>query len=407
MFESLKRAIDEIFGSVIRPVKDWILRRSWGVRFACLIVIGAAAFAWWKPDAVTGAAQRASLYWRSWRASPGSIPLSDGAQKSLALAIMRLAPSVEADLNAGSDQASPVTPWSASQSVVALGATGRPIPNRARFLAYVDSTRFARDCFCWTELDEQPRVEVVSYVSGWIRTALAEVRQPLTTAEVDYLLKHQNSGGWWPMFPESGAAQYPSTYATAWVTLGLSKHRSAGLIPAERRAAVDEAIRRSAMWLMRSREGARWTAHPGVPDSDTPEALSGFTLHVLHQIGSLDLTDVDRAWLDSLPKTGLEPTSLDKHYMVLPYGGRRSAIDHVVEVRLPWILLATADAYASGTAAHRARTLSWLERVLRDPAVRNADTQGFDWVRAEVLIGMAETGKRAGCKACARAATGL
>jgi hypothetical protein len=46
VFESLKKAIDEIFGSVIRPIKEWILRQSWGVRTVCLIVIAAAAFAW-------------------------------------------------------------------------------------------------------------------------------------------------------------------------------------------------------------------------------------------------------------------------------------------------------------------------------------------------------------------------
>ena len=44
MFESLKKAIDEIFGSVIRPIKEWILRQSWGVRVVCLIVIAVAAF---------------------------------------------------------------------------------------------------------------------------------------------------------------------------------------------------------------------------------------------------------------------------------------------------------------------------------------------------------------------------
>ena len=400
MFESLKKAIDEIFGSVIRPIKEWILRQSWGVRVVCLIVIALAAFAWWKPQAVTGFYQQGNFYWRSWRSGSDKVPLSRPAQQSLALALNRLAPSVEADLNAGADQASPITPWSAAQSVVALRAVGRPIPNRQGFLDYVYRTRFAPDCFCWTELEEQPKAEVVAYVSGWVMTAFAEIGQPLSDAEVDYVLRRQNSAGWWPMFPESGAAQYPSTYATGWLTLGLSKHRAAGLIPADRRAAVDGAIRRSAMWLMRSRDGARWKAHPGAPDTDTPEALSGFALHVLHQVGSLDLTDVDRAWLDSLPSAGLEPNSLDKHYMVLPYGGRRSAIDHVVEIRLPWILLGTADAYASGTAAQKARTLNWIEKVLRDPTVRSADTQGFDWVRAELLLGMAETSKRADCKAC-------
>lgn len=405
MFESLKKAIDEIFGSVIRPIKEWILRQSWGVRVVCLIVIALAAFAWWKPQTVGGFYQQGTFYWRSWRSGSDKVPLSGPAQRSLALAIERVAPSVEADLDTRGSQTSPLTPWSASQLVLALRSAGRDIADKPGYVTFVNHGRFSPDCFCWTELEEQPKSEVVGYVGAWVMAAFADIGQPLTTADLDYLLNQQNAGGWWPMFPESGAAAYSSSYTTAWMTLGLHKQRVAGLIPAERRAAVDRAIFRASIWLMRSRRGARWTAHQGAPNSDTPEALSGFVLHVLHQVGAADLADLDRAWLDSLPTHDLEPTSLEKHYMVLPYG-RRSQIDHIVEIRLPWILLGTADAYASGTAAQKARALNWIEQVLRDPSVRSADTQGFDWVRAELLLGLTETSKRADCPACQTNASG-
>jgi hypothetical protein len=398
MFESLKRAIDEIFGSVIRPVKDWVLRRSWGVRVLCLIVIGLAAFSYWKPETVVGLSQQASLYWRSWRSHSDKIPLSGSAQQSLALALKRLSPSVEADLSANFPD-SPLTPWSASQSVLALRAAGRPLPDKDAYVAFVNAGRFAPDCFCWTELEEQPRSEVAGYISGWVMAAFAGIGVPLGVADYDYMLGRQNAAGWWPMFPESGASQYASTYTTAWIALGLHQQRSAGLVPADRRPAVDRAIFRAAAWLMHARHGARWKAHPNAPMSDTPETLSGFVLHVLHQVGSLDLTDVDRAWLDALPHQHLKPSDLDKHYTVLQ-SGHRSKIDHIVEIRLPWILLGTADAYASGTAAQKARTLSWIEAVLRDPEVRGADTEGVEWVRAEVLIGIAEASKRAECGPC-------
>jgi len=405
MFESLKRAIDEIFGSVIRPVKDWILRQSWGVRALFLIVLGAAAFAWWRPEDVVGVSQRASYYWRSWRGHSDKIPLSAGAQDSLALALKRIAPSVESDLSTDLSQ-SPMTPWSAAQSALALRAAGRPVPDPAAFVDFVNRGRVSPDCFCWTEQVDQPKPETIGFAGGWIMAVFAELRVPLSAAEYDYVLHQQDSAGWWPMFPESGAAQYPSTYTTAWLALGLSRQRAAGLVPADRRAAVDRAIARAATWLMRSRHGARWTQHPTVAGSDTPETLSGFVLHVLHQVGRLDLTDVDRAWLDSLPSDNLKPVSLDKHYTVLQYG-HRTAIDHIVDIRLPWILLGTADAYRSGTAAQKARTLSWMEKVLRDPDVRGADTEGVEWVRAEVLIGLAETARRVDCKDCENAGTGL
>ena len=275
--------------------------------------------------------------------------------------------------------------------------------DKPAYLAFVNAGRFAPDCFCWTELVDEPRSEVTAFVGGWVLAAFAEIGEPVSAADLDYVLQRQNSAGWWAMFPESGASQYQSTYTTAWLAFGLHKQRVAGLIPADRRAAVDRAISRATMWLMRVRMGARWRAHPNAPETDVPEALSGFVLHVLHQASALDLTDVDRAWLDSLPQKDLEPTSLDKHYNVLQYG-HRSAIDHIVDIRLPWILLATADAYANGTAQQKARTLNWIEQILRSPEVRGADTEGTDWVRAEVLLGIAETSKLVECKDCQTAA---
>ena len=408
MFESLKKAIDEIFGSVIRPIKEWVLRQSWGVRVLCLIILSAAAFSWWKPQTVAGFYQQGNFYWRSWRSDTKQVPLSRSAQSALALALDRLAGGVEADLDVERDDPSaPITPWSAAQSVVALRAVGKPVGDSNAFVTFANQGRFAPDCFCWTERADESRSEIVSFIGGWVMAAFADIGQPLTAADYDYLLHQQNGAGWWPMFPESGAAKYPSTYATGWIVLGLHKQRTAGLVPAEQRADVDRAIRRATMWLLRSRDGARWQAHPGAPDTESPETLSGFTLHVLHQLGASDLADVDRAWLDSLPTQDLEPISRDDHYMVLPYSRRGSNIDRISEVRLPWILAATADAYASGTTGQKARTLTWIEARLLDPKVRNADTKGFDWVRAELLIGLAETGKLADCKACQTAGRGV
>jgi hypothetical protein len=152
---------------------------------------------------------------------------------------------------------------------------------------------------------------------------------------------------------------------------------------------------------MRSRNASRWRAHPSLPATTEPEVLSAFILHVLHETGVKDLGDVDRSWLETLPRTNLSPNSLDTHYVVLQ-SGHHSKIDHFAEVRFPWILLATADAYANGTPAEKARALSWFKAVLDNPEVRRADTEGVEWVRAEVLIGMAQAGERFGCSECRR-----
>jgi hypothetical protein len=179
------------------------------------------------------------------------MPLSGGAQQSLALAIHRVAPSVEADLDTLGNANSQLTPWSTSHLVLALRSAGLDIADKRGFLAFVEKGRFAPDCFCWTELEEQPKSEVIGYVGGWVMAAYADIGQSLTPADLDYLVNQQNGDGWWPMFPESGAAGYPSTYTTGWLVLGLHKQRAAGLVPADRRPAVDRAIRRATVWLMR------------------------------------------------------------------------------------------------------------------------------------------------------------
>lgn len=398
MFDALKRAYTEIIESVLQPLKGWILRRSWFVRFLFVIAVALAGLAYWKPQTAAGIVDRATYSVRS-LSSRDDFPLSGRAEQSLALAVRRLSPSVEADLSTDLNE-SQMTPWSASQSVLALRSAGQPVPDAAAYVAFVNSHRHDPDCFCWAELPDEPRTMVVSFVGGWVMAAFAGIDAPIAPADYDYVLQRQSPAGWWPMFSESEASQFASTYSTAWILLGLHRQREAGLVPPERRPAVDRSMRRAQAWLMRSREGARWKAHPTAPSPEEPETLSGLVLYVLHEVGSRDdLKDVDRAWLDAVPKQELTPSSLQKHYTILP-AGHRQMIDHFVEIRLPWILLATAAAYPSGSPPEKARTLTWLEQVLRNPEVRGADTEGVEWVRAEVLLGLAETARKTGCTNC-------
>ncbi len=296
MLDAFKRAYGEIIESVVRPFKDWMLRRSWFVRLLFVVAVGLGAFSYWKPDTASGVAQRSTFYWRSWQADKGEIPLSATAEQSLALALRRVSPTVEADLSTDLSR-SQMTPWSASQSVLALHLAGHAVPNPEAYVAFVNSRRHAPDCFCWAELPDEPRTVVVSFVGGWVMAAFARLKVPIAAADYDDVLQRQSAAGWWPMFPESGAKQFASTYSTAWLALGLHWQRKAGLVPADKKTAVDQAIRRAGSWLVRTRKDARWKAHPNAPQSDTPETLSAFVLYVLHEIGSNDLKDVDRAWL--------------------------------------------------------------------------------------------------------------
>ncbi|HKA64845.1 MAG TPA: hypothetical protein VKD00_03845, partial [Methyloceanibacter sp.] len=86
MLDALKNAYGEIIESVIRPMKDWILRRSWFVRFLFVIAVGLGAYSYWKPETATRLAQRISFSVHSFFYHENDIPLSATAKKSLGLA---------------------------------------------------------------------------------------------------------------------------------------------------------------------------------------------------------------------------------------------------------------------------------------------------------------------------------
>ena len=65
------------------------------------------------------------------------------------------------------------------------------------------------------------------------------------------------------------------------------------------------------------------------------------------------------------------------------------AIDHFVQLKLPWMLTATIDAYRSGDAVERARALRWIESTVAGKSVEQADSDANNWWRAELLYSLA------------------
>ena len=387
--EALRKAWNEIAESVIRPVKDWILTRSWPTRLGFLILTAIAAYGVWWPSDFKQKLNGAGFAMRVIVSGEGVIPVSDSAKHDLARGIARLAQTVEADLAAIDEPGT--TPWSASQAVASLALLGKQVPGRD-YSAFVNRKR-AGACFCWRERPERSSDEIATFISGWVSAAYAETGRPLSSGDLDYLLGIQNRAGWWPMFPEGQGARFASTYSTAWVVLGLLRQRDKRLIPESRRARVDAAIARGVSWLLAARSpGARWKLYPNEANSPQSESVSGLVLYVLHAAEAQAIEDVDQEWLDNLPASDLEPAAVENQYFELRAEDGIS-IDHFVQVRLPWILAATAKAYRSGTARQKARTLAWLERVIEQPSVRSADTNSLNWVRAELLLGLLLTSR--------------
>jgi S-adenosylmethionine/arginine decarboxylase-like enzyme len=63
------------------------------------------------------------------------------------------------------------------------------------------------------------------------------------------------------------------------------------------------------------------------------------------------------------------------------------AFDHFEQITMPWLIVATVDAFTSGDTFERAKALKWLERTLDDDSISASDVHN-NWWRAEILYSL-------------------
>jgi len=73
-------------------------------------------------------------------------------------------------------------------------------------------------------------------------------------------------------------------------------------------------------------------------------------------------------------------------YYWIPTRNGGPTLESYMHVDLPWMLIATADAYSQGGRMQRARALTWLEHALDQPSVLQESSRLENWWRAELLI---------------------
>ena len=124
-----------------------------------------------------------------------------------------------------------------------------------------------------------------------------------------------------------------------------------------------------------------------LPNGVVSESISGVVLHALHQTATGRLRQIDSEWLDSLPETLLSASDADHTYIW--YKSKEAwTNDDYVQIRLPWLLVGTVDAYENGSVLQRAKALLWIEDALAQPSIATADTTVENWWRAEILFGL-------------------
>ncbi len=388
VIDYLGKKLEALLDSVIEPVWTRLLAARWWIK-ALVLLVGVGVFAAIKfPTEVEDAVLDARMLMRVALAEPGRLPLDRELATKLRGALARLSETIRADLS--TVPSDPMTPWSTAQAIEAVGGLPSPATNGARLVAGIRD-RATRGCACWSELAaHDTREPACTFVSGWVLAAFADLGVAATPDELDFVLRQQGAEGAWRTFDIIDRPQFASTYSTAWNVIGLVRQRQKNLIASDRIEAVDGAIARGRAWLLGQRQKGRWRPYPGVASVAESESVSGVVLHALHvSADPSDLVALDEAWIDALPST-IHPASDSENYYVEMAGSGGLAIDHFVQLKVPWMLVATNDAFDHGSLWQRAHAMRWIERTLRQESVQNADANASNWWRAELALALRE-----------------
>ena len=277
---------------------------------------------------------------------------------------------------------------SVAQTVVADVDQFDTPPERRDEVARFFRTAAKADCSCWTEVTKSDGPPLPNHIpaTAWTLYALAEAGIAASDAEIGFLLQEQSPAGWWAFFPVPDE-RYASAYATAWALLALEHQRSRDLLPATLSDRVAAAIVRGSDWLAANHEPgvALWKNYPYLPNGTVSRSISGVALHALHRVAPKAAVPLEKQWLDALSAA---PAAADGYadYYWIPTRNGGPTLESYMHVDLPWMLIATADAYSQGGRMQRARALTWLEHALDQPSVLQESSRLENWWRAELLI---------------------
>ena len=379
--------LEEMLDALLEPfwlwVRAWTKDLTWQGRALLLVLVGLVALtvAYW--NSLPLFYRSAAAFGKIVTSTPTQIPLDSSLTFKVRETSRRLAEGLRGDLN-DPDNLYPPSAWTLAQLTAASNGM---IEIKAEVVrAYIRNTeKIAYNC--WQETpDGLPNVAV----SGWVLFALAQLNFPATEAEVRFFLKEQKRDGWWSVFQATDDEANASTFGTAWALIALQTQLRNKLIPQIMEEDVSNAIGKGSNWLMRHREsGSRWKDYPFHEKGEKSDSLSGLVMHALHLTAPNSITQLKKDWLNKLELSKV-PSSRERSqsFMWVRVRGGAPGQDSFVQIALPWMLIATADAYGAGNLRERTRALLWMERALNQEFVIHADTQVDNWWRAEFLLAL-------------------
>lgn len=382
MIEYVNRKLEQLADELLTPfwnaLLGWLRNLSWWGRTTFLVTLLTGIAVYWWPSLPATAGRFVTVA----TSEPGVLPLNSSIAARLHETATRLSHGLQSDLE---DPRSIDPPSAWTLALVIIATNEMETIDRDTIRTYLRSISMD-ECNCWQERpvkSDPPHTTA----SGSVLFAMADMGIPAREAEIRFLLGGQQQKGWWSLFPSTGDEQYASTYATSWALLGLQRQLSAKLLAKPLSDSVSAAIAKGCAWLVSHRESgsARWKNYPLLASGTISESISGLALHVLREATSNSMSQLQQRWLEELPIAA--PTAVDHE---IPDIWIKSTTghhhDHFVQIKLPWMLIATADAYESGDWLQRTHALGWIERAVRHDSLLNADTDAVNWMRAEILL---------------------
>lgn len=301
----------------------------------------------------------------------------EAARSSEQLARARVVRSADEALTSGRQAVGTSWVWLVGQLMSAAPEESRGIaPNFFRYLASVLDPQ----CGCFITEDIPHAVG-----NAWVIVAFSKYRQPLPAKLVQTVLASQSPEGWWPIsFTATRDATNAATHATALLTIALVEARDAGIVPAELRVGVSNAITRAVTWLNRGPEdGTTWSDYPN--NERRVENISFAAMAtVASAVGGQPDGRAAKAFRRSVTALPVSTDSFPSNsYVELTDGDR--FIDQYRHPTSPWVGAAAVLSYRGGSIGER-RTLRQIIRAWIGEDIGDERLLRQDWLTGETLF---------------------
>jgi hypothetical protein len=384
MLNYLNKKLELVLDSILEPVWKWLLGTS--IKWKIIILVVAISISWLitNPEISRNLFTNGKNIVKVSLSDSDTIPLNGALIEKLETVAHRLEGTIKLDLE--NLKSKDMTPWIAAQALTSMADRKNDL-NLDSVKTYIRS-HTAPNCACWTEIPAKKADHRCVFISGWIVSAFSHAGIAAAPGELAYILDMQSGDGWWPTFEAANSEQFASTYSTAWLMLGLISQREQGLIRKTDLERVNRAIEKANSWLMSQRKnGSKWPAYPNLKKNTDSQSISGLTLHALYRAAPGQAASLADDWITHLPEK--PPAAGDgEMYYVEMYDASPPAFDHFVQIKLPWMLIASVDAYQSASLLQKMVLLNWIEESVGQESVIKADTTDQNWWRSELLYAL-------------------